>query len=212
MTLWTTSRRFFHLRAALCQNLTKFQFCDSLSPTSELSHISRVSYTLASQPQLSLSRLPSQDLDKTLSYSVSATGKRGRDPGQSLQAGLCDLRQSTVEWRDVPAGRERTRNNIDGTCKGLKGRQALCLCFAGKWKLPVQCPAWTALNCLQTTWSAALGNPGRIKQNKYSRQQQTIVVISFLSMSYLHGSCKGPFLSFCAWEGVKKRLFFMGNV
>ena len=106
MTLWTTSRRFFHLRAALCQNLTKFQFCDLQSPTSELSHISRVSYTLACHPQLSLSRLLSQDLDKTLSYSVSAAGKRGGDPGQSLQAGLCDLRQSTVEWRDVPAGRE----------------------------------------------------------------------------------------------------------
>ena len=43
MTHWTTSRRFFHLRAALCPNLTKFQFCDSQSPTSELSHISRVS-------------------------------------------------------------------------------------------------------------------------------------------------------------------------
>merc|ERR1719510_2413112 len=42
MTLWTTSRRFFHLRAALCQNLTKFQFCDLQSPTSELSHISRL--------------------------------------------------------------------------------------------------------------------------------------------------------------------------
>merc|ERR550532_2234540 len=41
MTLWTTLPRFFHLRAALCPNLTKFQFCDLQSPTSELSHISR---------------------------------------------------------------------------------------------------------------------------------------------------------------------------
>ena len=48
MTLWTTSRRFFHLRAALCPNLTKFQFCDLQSPTSELSHISRVSNSSAS--------------------------------------------------------------------------------------------------------------------------------------------------------------------
>ena len=50
---------------------------------------------------------------------------------------------------------------------------------------PVQCPAWPALDCLETTSSAALGNPGRIKQNKHNRQQQTNVVLSMEFMSLL---------------------------
>ena len=49
---------------------------------------------------------------------------------------------------------------------------------------PVFCLGCPAL-CLQTKWSAALGYPGRKKQNKHSKQQQTNIVISILSMSLL---------------------------